>query len=1101
MSDFHYALGLDVGIDSVGWAVLRNDANGEPEKIENLGVRIFDKAEQPKTGASLAAPRRDARSARRRLRRHKHRLDRIKHLLDVSSIITPEALEQLYLNPHFEESPYQLRAEALERILTKEELARILIHIAQRRGYKSNSTAEAAANEKETGKVKQAISENQQCMTMNHYRTVGEMMYRDEKFWGVNPDGSKYLQTRNKTNDYRFTVDRADVVKEIHAIFKAQRALGSMIAQKELENNYLAIFESQRSFDKGPGENSPFSGSIAEKIGMCSFECDQPRAAKATFTFEYFKLLQDLNHIRLVSSEHPPASLTKEQREMLKDAAMQSPSLTFGQLRKKLNLPDDILFNSLSYGEKDRDEIEKRKWPEMQSYHKIRVSLSKVARNAINGLERSQLNKIATILTVYKNDSNRIQAFFEAGIPEIYHVALLPVSFSKFGSLSVRAMEKLIPYLETGMTYDKACASVYGDYHGLSNGEKKNRLSMDDIGTITNPVVRRAISQTIKVTNAVVRTYGSPDVVRIELAREMGKNFDDRRKIGKKQEENRALNERIKDQIAEYKGDHATGLDIVKFKLFQEQDGTCMYSGKNLNLGHLFDAGYVDVDHIIPYSRCFDDSYQNKVLVLSEENRQKGNRLPFEYFGGDEKRWQSFEIRVETKIKNYRKRQRLLKKHLTEEEAQGFIERNLKDTQYITTEIYNLIRIHLQFAESRYNKKPVQTVNGAITSQLRSRWNIKKIREDGDLHHCLDASVIASTSPGLIQRLTEYNQRRESVHCTKKGYLDTATGELMTREEYNNKYMPKFPRPWERFTQELEARLHPKDPRHAIDLLQLSTYESDEEIKPVFVSRMPNHKVTGPAHAETIRSGKMPGYVVTKTPLSNLKLNKSGEIEGYYNPESDRLVYDALKSRLQKFNGKGEKAFVEPFHKPKKDGTPGPRVDKVKIFEKSTLNLNINGGLAENSSMVRVDVFYVEDDGYYLVPIYIADTKKGRLPNKAVVAHKPYEQWKDMRETDFIFSLYPGDLIYAKKTGGIKLNLARGATGESEIIREAGLYYFRSANISSGAVQIETHDRRYAQVSLGIKTLQSIKKYQVDVLGNYHSVRLPEKRMGFWKEN
>jgi CRISPR/Cas system Type II protein with McrA/HNH and RuvC-like nuclease domain len=101
----------------------------------------------------------------------------------------------------------------------------------------------------------------------------------------------------------------------------------------------------------------------------------------------------------------------------------------------------------------------------------------------------------------------------------------------------------------------------------------------------------------------------------------------------------------------------------------------------------------------------------------------------------------------------------------------------------------------------------------------------------------------------------------------------------MSREEYDRSHMPCFPRPWEKFRQELEARLDPVDPRRAIDLLGLDTYESDEEIKPVFVSRMPNHKVTGAAHADTVRSGKKTGYIVTKTALSNLKLNKLGEIE------------------------------------------------------------------------------------------------------------------------------------------------------------------------------------------------------------------------------
>ena len=1099
MSEFHYALGLDIGIGSVGWAVLRNQPNGEPDRIQDLGVRIFDKAEQPKTGASLAAPRRDARSARRRLRRHRHRLERIRYLMEQRGIMPVADIQAMYAAGGFQKSPYQLRAEALDRPLTKEEAVRVLIHLAQRRGYKSNSTAEAAKDEKETGKVKTAIEENRRCMAEHGYRTVGEMMYRDERFWQKHPDGTRYHQTRNKAEDYRFTVERAAIVDEVRQIFAAQRRLGTVWMDEDMETAYLSILESQRSFDEGPGGDSPFSGGIGERVGACTFEPDEKRAAKATYTFEYFKLLQDLSRMRLTGMGMPPEPLDAAQREVLKSAALRSASLSYGQIRKKLNLDDDVFFHGLYYGEKTKEEAEKRKWPQMQSYHKMRTALDKVGKGAIGTLTEEQLNAVATILTECKSDAKRIAALREAGIPPQFDEALLPLSFSKYGSLSVRAMQKLIPLLEEGLRYDEACTRVYGDHRGLRPEQRTNRLSLKDMEEITNPVVRRAVSQTIKVINAVVRTYGPPDVVRIELAREMSRTFDERRKMEKRQDDNRAANERAKDQIAEYKGDHATGLDIVKFKLYREQDGVCLYSGQNLDIARLFEPGYADVDHIIPYSRCFDDSYQNKVLVLASENRQKGNRLPYEYFGQDEARWHGYEVRVENLIHNYRKRQKLLKRRLTEEESTGFIDRNLKDTQYIARAVYNLIRDHLAFAESAYRKKPVQAVNGAVTAMLRGRWGVQKIREDGDLHHCLDAAVIAATTPGLVQRLTAYNKHRETWERPPAGYVDPATGELIELPQEARR--DPFPKPWERFRQELEARLDPIDPRHQIDLLKLETYESDEEIRPVFVSRMPNHKVTGAAHAETIRSSKGgDGFTVTKTPLTNLKLNKFGEIEGYYNPASDTLLYDALLARLKAFGGDGAKAFAQPFYKPKKDGTPGPRVDKVKICEKATVGLPVRDGIAANGSMVRIDVFCVKDDGYYFVPIYVADTKKESLPNKAVVAYKAYSEWKEMKDENFIFSLYPGDLVRIQSRKGIKLNLAKGGTGEKEIVRQEGMYYYRAAGITVGAIQIETHDRRYLQPSLGIKTLQSIEKYQVDVLGNYYKVDLLEKRMTFSKE-
>ena len=1100
MSDFHYALGLDIGIGSVGWAVLQNDPDGEPVRIRDLGVRIFDKAEQPKTGASLALPRREARSARRRLRRHRHRLERIRYLLERSGIMSVKEIQELYAAGGFPVSPYQLRAEALDRPLTKEEAVRVLIHLAQRRGYQSNSTAEAAKDEKETGKVKSAIEENRRCMEQHGYRTVGEMMFRDDRFWQKNPDGTRFHQTRNKAEDYRFTVERAAVAEEIGKIFATQRQLGVDWMSEALETAYLNIFSGQRSFDEGPGGDSPFGGGLAGKIGSCTFEKNppEPRAAKATYTFEYFKLLQDLNHIRIAGAGDVPRPLDAEQREILKSAALQSPSLSYGQIRKKLALGEDEFFNNLYYGEKSREDAEKRKWPQMQSYHKLRQALDKISKGTILTLTEEQLNAIATILTLYKSDLRRVEKLREAGIPEQFDQALLPLSFSKFGSLSVKAMQKLIPLLEQGMRYDEACTQVYGDHRGAHPEARKTRLALSDMeDEITNPVVRRAVAQTIKVVNAVVRTYGAPDVVRIELAREMSRSFDERNKMQKRQEDNRAKNERTREQIGEYKHERVTGLDIVKFKLFEQQGGVCLYSGKNLDISRLFEPGYADVDHIIPYSRCFDDSYRNKVLVLASENRQKGNRLPYEYFGQDEARWHAFEVRVENLIRDYRKRQKLLKKRFTEEESGEFIRRNLQDTQYITRSIYNLLRNHLAFADSRYRKQPVQAVNGAVTAMLRNRWGVHKIREDGDLHHCLDAAVVAATSPGLTQRLTEYSKRNETLVETPAGYADPTTGELVIPVETVQK--DRFPKPWALFHQELEARLAP-DPQHQIDLLKLATYDTEEEIRPVFVSRMPNHKVTGAAHAETIRSGKAgDGYTVTKTPLTNLKL-KNGEIEGYYNPESDKLLYDALLERLKAFGGDGAKAFAEPFYKPKSDGTPGPRVEKIKIREKSTTNLAVRNGVAANGEMIRIDVFHVEDDGYYFVPIYVADTKKKELPNKAVVAYKPYENWKEMCAENFIFSLYSGDLVRIKSRKGIKLNLAKGGTGEKEITRQDSMYYYQGANISTGAILIATHDRRYSQSSLGFKTLTSIEKYQVDVLGNYHKVDLPEKRMTFSEE-
>lgn len=1096
-----YTLGLDIGIASVGWAVLENNIDGEPIKIERLGVRIFDKAEQPKTGASLAEPRREARGQRRTIRRRRHRKDRIKQLIQQNDIMTRVEMSEMFEHSQFETSVYELRVQALERALTKQEFVRVLIHLAQRRGYKSNSKSEEA-KDKENGKVKSAISENKKCMEENGYRTIGEMFLKDDRFWKCNPDGTKIFVPHNHPDDYRTTVERSMVEDEIRLIFSRQHALGVPYATSEFEEAYLEIWGSQRNFDEGPGGKSPYGGNMIEKmLGHCTFEKDEPRAAKGSYSAEYFRLLQDVNHLRLVKNNGESSALTAEQKQIYIDLVMKSAAASYAQLRKKLELSNDISFNMLRYGSDEIGKVERKKLGHMKFYHEMRKALNTVQKDAISTVSWEQRDEIARILLCYKSDDKRKAQLEKLDIPREFIPALLTLSTSKTAHLSAKALRKLIPHLEKGMTYAEACKEVYGEQK--SSVTKKNKLSLFDIEPINNPVVRRAVSQTIRVINAVVREYGAPEVVRVELAREMGKPYDVRTQMTKKQEANAKRNEELRQQIKKIKGAEPTGQDIVKFKLFQEQNGVCLYSGQNLDITRLFEAGYVDVDHIIPYSISFDDSYTNKVLVRSPENRQKGNRIPADYFKSDPARWQRFETLVNTQVHNWKKKRNLLTQALSEEQKNGFKQRNLVDTQYIARVIYNLINDHLQFAETgKYDKKRrTQAVNGAITAHVRKRLGIQKIREDGDLHHAVDAAVVACVSPGMIQKITQYTKHRECIRKTKEGYLDTETGELMTREAYDAKYSPRFPAPWERFRQELEARLS-DNPAEEIARLHLATYDSEEEIKPVFVSRKQTHKISGAAHEATLHRKADGGYI-DKVLLTELTLDK---LKKYYAPESDRLLYEALKKRLEEFDGNAEKAFAEPFYKPKHDGTRGPLVKKVKLYKTYNNTVEVKRGDArasnkhigcarnDSNSMIRVDVFYMEGDGYYYVPIYITDVVKDELPNRAVVANKSHGEWKVMDDKDFLFSMYPNDLIYVERKEVFKLTAPKDSSLDPIIPKTKGLFYYRSFNSNTGSFEIYTHDSSYYKESLGGKTLSCLKKYTIDALGNYSEVSLPEKR-------
>lgn len=1091
----NYVLGLDVGIASVGWALLELNYNDEPERIIDLGSRIFDKAEVPKTGASLAMPRRLARGQRRRLRRRRFRLHRVRGFLVRHGIMTKEELEKMYQKPP-QKDIYQLREEALYEKVNAMEWSRLLLFFAKHRGFESNRENDKSGEE---GIMLNAIRENH--ALLENYKTVGEMFCKNEKF---------KERKRNKAGDYQLTVSRAMLADEIKKLFTKQREQGQRFAGKDLEEEYMKIFSARRSFEEGPGENSIYAGDQIEKmIGICTFEdgkdgtVKRKRAPKASYAFMTFNLWQKINHFR-IHVKGKQRFLTKEEREKLADLLWTKATVTYADIRKALELSEEERFSDVTYDFKqsieESEKKEKCQW--VNPYHDMRKALDKVHKGRITELPHAQVDEIAYVFTVYKNDQRIHEELIRRGIAEKDATALVENlhGFSKFGHVSCYFCYRVLPFLKAGDTYDKACAKAGYDFR------KEN---IEDINDIPNPVVKRSISQTLKVVRAIIRTYGNPVEIHIELARELGRNYRDRKNMEESMKENQKENERIKNRLVqEFHVMQPTGQDIVKLKLYEQQEGDCAYSQEKMDINRLFEKGYAEVDHIIPYSRSFDDTYKNKVLVLTKENREKRNQTPMEYLKDKPGRKEKFVAWVKSTIRDCRKRENLLRETYTDEEAGEWKQRNLQDTQYISRFLYNYLRKNIILADGHTSrKKRIIPFNGAVTGYVRKRWGIRKIRENGDLHHAIDAVVIAAMTEGLIQKVTRYSQigeimDREEMWVDEHTLVDQRTGEILPVENAH-KNNP-FPQPWPQFRKELEARMS-ESPTEAIRALRLSTYSVQEEVRKPFVSRMPRRKITGPAHEETVRSGVLEGegYTVSKKDLSTLKIDKkTGEIEGYYRPESDRLLYEALKERLRAFGGDGKKAFKEPFYKPKSDGTSGPLVKKVKVKEKSNKNLRIHGGkgVAANGSMIRIDVFSVKEkgkDAYYFVPIYVADTVTKELPNKAVVSRKPHEDWKEMRDEDFIFSLYPNDLIHIMNDKPKKLNKVEENSTLAPTIERRDIYlYYQKAGVSTASIKVISHDNTYKIESLGLKELGKIEKCVVDALGRISAVK-KEKRQTF----
>ena len=299
----NYRIGLDIGIASIGWCVLETDANGEPTRIENLGVRIFDAAEHPKDGSSLALPRRQARGLRRLVRRRAHRVERVKSLLQYT--FGEEAIDAIEKNEPVD--IIKLRVDGLDNKLTYQEISRLCVYFVKHRGFRSSR--KAGAKEKDEGKLLSATKANRERLVRGNYRSVGELIYKE---YSSVVNGKTVYAYRNKEDQYDNTFLREDLQDEINKILFRQKEEG--VVTEEFIDKYLSIFSSQRSFDEGPGNGSPYSGTFA--VGLCTFERAKgyERAPKATYTYEYSTALQKLNSL-IIYDDGEKLSLSPEQRE------------------------------------------------------------------------------------------------------------------------------------------------------------------------------------------------------------------------------------------------------------------------------------------------------------------------------------------------------------------------------------------------------------------------------------------------------------------------------------------------------------------------------------------------------------------------------------------------------------------------------------------------------------------------------------------------------------------------------------------------------------------------------------------------------------------
>ena len=1101
--------GLDIGIASVGWAVL-----GENHIID-LGVRCFDKAETAKEGESLNLTRRMARLMRRRLRRRAWRLTKLARLLKREGLITDTNLfKKPPVKGQQSVSSWQLRTAGLDRLLTAEEWARVIYHLCKHRGFHWISRAEEKAAEGDSkgegGKVKQGLAGTKKLMQEKSYRTAAEMVLAEF------PEAQ-----RNKQGDYSKALSRVLLSEELAILFQQQRKLGNSHANIALEAAILG------SGDKKSGlfwaQKPALAGKdLLKMLGHCTFEKEEYRAPKASLTAERHVWLTRLNNLRIVVDGSTRPLTEPERQHALPLPYKQAGDFTYKQLRSALvktgYLPDSFLFTGLAYPSERQKDEEKAKDPESekliklpawQALHKtlkdkeLETEWQQISVSALDG-KPELLDQLAWVLSVYKDDEEVERELRKLTLPNAAKMvdALLDIRFDKFSNLSLKALRKIVPLMEQGLRYDEAVARIpeYGHHsqlHQAGTGDHKylppfysgrdedgRMVFNEDMDIPRNPVVLRALNQARKVVNALIRKYGSPHSVHIEMARDLSRPFDERNKVKKAQEEFRDRNANDKLLFAQEFSivGAPKGREFEKWQLYREQQGKCAYSIEPIDLNRLFEAGYVEIDHALPYSRSFDDSKNNRVLALARENRNKGNRTPYEYLGGadNDERWQRF-VGFVNSTKAYRlaKRNRLLRKDFGEKEARDFRERNLNDTRYICKFFKNYVEQYLQLHEDSDAKRCV-VLSGQMTSFLRARWGLVKSREESDRHHALDAAVVAACSHGMVKRLSDYSRRKE-LDQVSEGFVDVETGEIINPAMFQRLH-EHFPDPWPHFRDELQARLKIDDAALLREEMErLGTYppEALDALHPLFVSRAPQRRNSGAAHKDTIYAQperfKAQGGVTQKVALSSLKLS---DIDKLIDPHRNDKLYAAIRTRMEQHGGKGDKAFPpdNPLRKPDRDGNPtGPLVRTVTMVIDKLSGIPVRGGIAKNDSMLRVDIF-TKANKFYLVPVYVHHSVAKQLPNRAIVQGKDEDEWTLIDGSfSFCFSLHPNDLVR------VALKSAKY------------LGYYAGCDRSTGAINLWTHDRNQ-QVgkdglirSIGVKTALAIEKFNVDVLGNLYS--------------
>jgi len=791
--------------------------------LTNLGDdKAFSKGE-----AFTANQKRTARRTMRRgFARYQLRRYRLRRELEKVGMLPDAALIQL---PLLELWELRERAATAGRRLTLPELGRVLCHINQKRGYRHVKSDAAAIVGDEGEKKKDSnsaylagIRANDEKLQAEH-KTVGQYFAEQlRQNQSESPTGGISYRIKDQIFSRQCYIDEYDQIMAVQRVHYPDI----------LTDEFIRMLRDEVIFMQRPLK------SCKHLVSLCEFEKQErvmrvqqddgkggwqlverrvkfgPKVApKSSPLFQLCRIYEAVNNIRLTRPNGSPCDITPEERAKIVAHLQSSASLSFAALKKLLKekalIADQLTSKSGLKGNSTRVALASALQPYPQYHHLLDMELEtrmmtvqltdeetgEVTEREVavvtDSYVRKPLYRLWHILySIEEREAMRRALITQLGMKEedldgglLDQLYRLDFVKPGYGNKSAKFICKLLPQLQQGLGYSEACAAVgYRHSNSPTSEEITERTLLEKIpllqrNELRQPLVEKILNQMINLVNALKAEYGI-DEVRVELARELKMSREERERMARNNKDREERNKEVAAKIREC-GLYPTKPRIQKYMLWKEAGRQCLYCGRSIEEEQCLREGGMEVEHIIPKSVLYDDSYGNKTCACRRCNKEKGNRTALEYIrakGREAEYMKRINDLLKEKKISYSKHQRL--RWLKEDIPSDFLERQLRLTQYISRQAMAILQQGI---------RRVSASEGGVTARLRSLWGYGKILHTLNLdrydsmgetervsregeateelhitnwskrmdhrHHAIDALVVACTRQSYIQRL------------------------------------------------------------------------------------------------------------------------------------------------------------------------------------------------------------------------------------------------------------------------------------------------------------------------------------------------------------